>query len=201
MRLSVYLKQDIPKKYIEAPETYMTFHHFCQTAWIVNVQHAEGSQFHPRRLYIRTDIHTSLAVGHLSNFMHCLPKFGMRSLFIWGEMVFVRLPALKCLFRVPRRILVLWLKRGHEEDGENYITYNLSCFCSILSILKNMYKSTGIWDSSVETTTCYGLGSRSSIPGRCKRFFSSPRRSDWLWSPPSLPSSRYRGLFPREWSG
>jgi hypothetical protein len=38
---------------------------------------------------------------------------------------------------------------------------------------------------------------RSSSPGRCK-IFSSSRRPDRLWDPPSLLCSRYRGIFTRE---
>jgi len=33
---------------------------------------------------------------------------------------------------------------------------------------------------------------QGSIPGRGKRFFSSPTRPDWLWGPPSLLFNGYR---------
>jgi hypothetical protein len=33
------------------------------------------------------------------------------------------------------------------------------------------------------------------------RFFSSPRRPDWLWGPPKVQYNGYRGLLPRGQSG
>jgi hypothetical protein len=45
-------------------------------------------------------------------------------------------------------------------------------------------------------TGLYGLEDRGSIPGRGKRFFSSPQRPDRLWGPSSLLSNGYRGLSP-----
>jgi hypothetical protein len=47
------------------------------------------------------------------------------------------------------------------------------------------------------TATDYGLGSRGSIAGRGKRFFSSPLRPDRFWGTPSLLSNGHRGFFPR----
>jgi hypothetical protein len=43
----------------------------------------------------------------------------------------------------------------------------------------------------------YGLDCRGLIPGRDKRFFSSPQHRDRLWIPPSLLRNGYWGLLPR----
>jgi hypothetical protein len=42
-------------------------------------------------------------------------------------------------------------------------------------------------DSPVGVATCYGLDDRSLIPGRGKKYFSTPRRRERLLGPPSPP--------------
>jgi hypothetical protein len=53
-------------------------------------------------------------------------------------------------------------------------------------------------DNSVGIGMCYGLDGQGSILGRGKRFFSTPQCPDRLWTPPSLLSNGYHGLF-RRW--
>jgi hypothetical protein len=52
-------------------------------------------------------------------------------------------------------------------------------------------------NSSVGIASDYWLTGRSSIPGRGKRFLSTPQRPDRLWGPPSLLSKGYRQLLLR----
>jgi hypothetical protein len=51
-------------------------------------------------------------------------------------------------------------------------------------------------DSLVGIATGYSLDGRGSIPGRGKRFSSTPQRPYRLWGPFSLISNGYRAVFP-----
>jgi hypothetical protein len=44
----------------------------------------------------------------------------------------------------------------------------------------------------------YSLDSQGSMPGRGKRFLSTPKHQDQLWAPSSPLSNGYHGLFPQE---
>jgi hypothetical protein len=48
--------------------------------------------------------------------------------------------------------------------------------------------------SLIRIATGYVLDDRGSIPGRGKRFYSSPLHPDRLWFPPILLSNGYRGV-------
>jgi len=62
-----------------------------------------------------------------------------------------------------------------------------------------MQYSYGSWDNLVGIENRLRSGrprNRSSNPCRGKRFSSSPKRSDWLWNPPSLLLNGFHGFFP-----
>jgi hypothetical protein len=83
---------------------------------------------------------------------------------------------------------------------------NNSCSHSIIHNRKRPIKSFDVeikmelsWgkrsrNSSDGIATGYRLDCLGSIPGRGKRFFSSPRCPDQLWGPPSLLFSGYLGV-------
>jgi hypothetical protein len=56
-------------------------------------------------------------------------------------------------------------------------------------------------NSSVIIATGYELDYRNSIPGKGKRFFSTPQRLECIWGPPNLLSNGCHGLCPRVCSG
>jgi hypothetical protein len=69
---------------------------------------------------------------------------------------------------------------------EQSAVYSLECGCSARSGQTAVSRPYGSQDCSVGIATGYRLDGGRSIPGRDKRFFSSPLRPDQLWDPPSL---------------
>jgi hypothetical protein len=73
------------------------------------------------------------------------------------------------------------------------VTHRKHCHHSVLCLTKMSR------DSAVGIATAYGLEDRGvefRVP-LGSRIFSSPRRPDRLWGPPSFLTNGYRGLFPR----
>jgi hypothetical protein len=59
----------------------------------------------------------------------------------------------------------------------------------------NITMSLQYHDGSVSMVMGYRMNSHGSIPGKGKRVFPSPHHPDRLWSPSSLLSNEYQGLF------
>jgi hypothetical protein len=88
------------------------------------------------------------------------------------------------------KIIWIWISREQRfymyiKSEELYFT----CVCQIHG-----------WDSSFSTVArqwAGWAGNKDFLPGRGKKFISSPQSQDWLWSPTSTLSNVYRGSFNR----
>jgi hypothetical protein len=91
------------------------------------------------------------------------------------------------------------------ENASNSFDYTSSTCGESLYIRLHALVSSGTYHYTHLSRYSDGLRAglprnRSSIRGRGKRFFCSPRSPDRLRGPPSPLSSGYRGLFPRDYS-
>jgi hypothetical protein len=93
------------------------------------------------------------------------------------------------MYFVTQYVSVWWLrKRPVEINGKFRISVAAYCFVCVLTSWAVIAPSVWWLD--------YGLDDRGSIPGGGWEYFSSPPRPERPWSPPSLLSSEYQGLFP-----
>jgi hypothetical protein len=79
------------------------------------------------------------------------------------------------------------------------VALNTTVATTTTTVTANTTNTTGSRDSAVGIATEYGLDDRKvrvRVPV-WSNIFSSQRRRNLLWSPPSLLSNGYPGLFPR----
>ena len=86
------------------------------------------------------------------------------------------------------------------------IQQEVFCICRVGSLVKDLgidgrlhFGIIRCWDGVVGILTGVRPGQPrtcGSIPGRNKGFFCSPKRPNWLWSPPSIPFRGTGSSFP-----
>jgi hypothetical protein len=100
--------------------------------------------------------------------------------------------------------LVIWVScfwRTRQSRCLPPFTWGRKQFqCTIRVVYVSVHRYVmGSRGSAVDTVTGCELGdwrARVWVPVGTKNFFSSPRRPDRFWAPPSLLSNGYRKLFP-----
>jgi hypothetical protein len=112
---------------------------------------------------------------------------------------------------MPRKSAIVSIYHRHKlldlPNKSDYIetiwNHGNACSYSLQNILSSCLLSEDskitryILDSSVSIAMGYGLDGQGLIPGRSKRFVSTPQHPR---GPPSLLSNGYRGPFPQGWS-
>jgi hypothetical protein len=83
----------------------------------------------------------------------------------------------------------------------SYISVSVELTTVLILLIQCIYEISSL--GSARTLWCHmiimevGIATgRGSIPGRDRRFLSTPQHPDRLWGPPSLLFNRYRRLFP-----
>jgi hypothetical protein len=94
---------------------------------------------------------------------------------------------------------ILPFRRSSREAYGNSIPLNMSATSpgSHIVTVENFKPCISEFISSVGLMTGYRLNGFGSIPGRGKRFFYAPQRSDLIYGSPSLLWSGYRRSFPQ----